>query len=35
MIASELIIAGVLLFIAEQITKRKHKVSSTNDSADA
>jgi hypothetical protein len=35
MIAVEIVIAGVLLFVAERITKHRHKISSKNENTDA
>ena len=35
MIALKLVIGGVLLFVAEKISKRRNKVESKNDNADA
>ena len=35
MIAAEIVIASVLLYVAEKITKRRHKIVTRNDAADA
>jgi len=35
MIAAEVVIAVILLFVAEKITKRRHKISTKKDDTDA